>query len=274
MTNLRHFFEKWHWWIDLLSTIVLPVSLCIISMSPNFKEDQQAVTLWKHLTIFCYLMAAISAILIILSKWNSRKTNDIVENLEQQLSYCKEIFDPGIILEIFTGYLYSMSSGKLGFGSNSKNSERITLYIYDGDRRVFIPFSRVSQNPLYKRKGRQEYPANEGCIGKAWENGWCFDNKFPTASDVRYEDYSKKLYDIPPATAKGLGMRSALLACMRIESDDNPLGVIVVESTEKNRYTETYLKTILEEERHCIYLMLKKWHQLVPRVVNASELGL
>lgn len=273
MTTIRQFFEKWHWWIDLLSTVVLPISLCIISISPNFKDDQHAATLWKHLTIFCYIMTVIAAFLIVLSKWYLRKTENIIANLKQQLSSCKEIFDSGLIIEIFTGYLYSMSSGKLGFGSNLKNTERITLYIYDGDRHVFIPFSRVSQNPVFKNKGRQEYPANEGCIGKAWENGWCFDNKFPINFE-KYKDYSRRNYAMPPATTKGLAMRAALLACMRIENDDNPLGVIVVESTEKHRYVETELKGILEGERHCIYLMLKKWHHLVPKVVNASDLGL
>lgn len=247
--------------------------LYFLSISPDFNGDPHAEMRWKHVTTVAWGGGGISVILIALSKWYLRKKENIVESLRQDLSACKEMFDPTLILDIFTGYLYFMSSGRLGFGSKDGNSERITLYIYDNEKLVFIPFSRVSQNPKYKKKGRQEYPAGEGCIGRAWENGWCFDNNFPD-NDREYNRYSKENYNMAPDVTKALGMRSNLLACMRIENDDNPLGVIVVESTERNRYLEDDIKKILEGERHCIHSMLKKWHHLVPKVFNAAELGL
>lgn len=235
--------EENQWIVDTISTVVLPISLGVVLYDPEFTDKTQKIikTTWGHLWYLCIFLLVASSIVLAVSKYYHYKSKDTITKLRAELKSCKEIFDRTLFIEIFTGYLYALSSEKLCFGAKGENSERITLYIHDNSKDSFIPFSRVSQNPLYKKKGRPEYPDDIGCIGKAWENGWHFDNCFPEEKD-EYAKYCKNGYGMNHGVTNSLAMKSKLFACLRIEGEGDPLGLIVVESMIADRYQEDDIK--------------------------------
>ena len=127
----------------------------------------------------------------------------IVENVknvfDNYLQNVKDVFDNYLqnVKDVFDNYLHRLSL-KLEFGKNNHNNERATIYLHDSVSH-FIPFGRFSANPKYCKKGRTQYPDNEGCIAKGWENSWHFDNNLGKGDDT-YKRNNLKKYHIDNKT--------------------------------------------------------------------------
>ena len=68
----------------------------------------------------------------------------------------------------------------LGLG----NSERISIYRNEGS--FFIMLGRFSIDPQKQKTGRGYYSINEGCIGRAYQDGESFVLDLPDSSDNDY----------------------------------------------------------------------------------------
>jgi len=131
-----------------------------------------------------------------------------------------------------------------GSGMVEINNERITLYYYDENDRVFIPIARHSENPAYLTPGRSAYPIDQGVIGEAWKQGHSFKNQYtdPTKKiDLYYQQLAKER--IKKEVAEKFVMKARLIFGYRLKDGDKnkPTAIIVVESTIKERYTEDEL---------------------------------
>ena len=147
------------------------------------------------------------------------------------------------------GYLQDL--GRLiGFGDAQPNTERITLYVHDSES-GFQQVGRFSFNQSYVKPGRRRYPDTQGCIGKAWENGWATENHPQFEDDGDAWVKSCAVSGVPKTTAVKLNMKSCCyVACtVRISSNDPPNGILVIESTAPNRLEEAGLRKILTEHR-------------------------
>lgn len=126
------------------------------------------------------------------------------------------------------------------------NNERITLYYYDEEEEYFIPVARYSQNMTYTQLGRPFYPANQGVIGYSWNNGSRLRNNYvdPKKDPDRYYEQLEQ-EGIPRSVAENFAMKPRALYCYRISDGDrkNYIGMIVVESTYNNRFTEEGLNS-------------------------------
>ncbi len=193
------------------------------------------------------ITSSISLAIISIFDLQDRKTKKTREEQLQNEKKKNEVISDNI-KNLFDGYLYQLSN-TLGFGNKKEYTERITLYIHDGINK-FIPFGRFSQNPEFRKHGRPEYPDDQGCIAKSWQNGWCFDNDFSTEEDQLFTKH-KDEYKIPKETSRKFKMKSRLYAAGRINTQDsgNPLAILLVESTEKDRYDEDEIKKKIEDQK-------------------------
>lgn len=143
-------------------------------------------------------------------------------------------------------------------------------YIHNGDN-SFIPFGRYSLNPKYAKKGRPKYPDNQGCIAKGWENNWYFDNTFsnPDSNENEYLYKNKTTYSMDKAIVKRLKMKSTLFAVLRLDVKSNPIAVVVVESTNSNKYNENQIKKILEDQKDYLAEMISNLEAYIPKPSNA-----
>jgi uncharacterized protein (UPF0128 family) len=128
-------------------------------------------------------------------------------------------------------------------------NERITVY-YKNKQNQFISLGRYSKNPKFVNHKPKEYNINKGCIAKGWEIGTFFDNEFPD-NDKQYINYSSKHYSMTKKEINSLKMKSKLFAILRIDRGNEYIGLIVLESMDKDKLTKEkaidFLKKIENE---------------------------
>lgn len=175
------------------------------------------------------------------------------------------------------GFLLGLAKD-LGFPSNTKYSDRISLYSHDQENGVFVQAARFSFNSNLSGKGRAMYSDTEGCIGKAWEHGEHFDNKFPDYEN-KPKDYiaeQQTRYNIGHDDTKNLTMKSRLYYATQVRSANGmrPLAVIVVESEDNARWTESEIKSFFSKHEHYIVEFVESLVSQLPQPSEAKEIGL
>jgi hypothetical protein len=177
------------------------------------------------------------------------------------------------VRSLFEGFLYRFST-KLQFASRDENTERVTLYIFNETNKNFVPCGRYAANPMFKANGRPSYPSTEGCIARGWQHGWHFDNSFDANSNSRTEKHAKE-YNVSRAVSRKLKMPSRLYAVLGINGvSGNPVAVMVVESTDPNRWDEALLKAVMKEQEEYLAELVMRLKEYIPDPSGASEKGL
>ena len=135
-----------------------------------------------------------------------------------------------------------------------------------------MPIGRYASNPDFQSNGRSSYPIKEGCIHDAWSNGWLYHNGFPDPNANR-DDYVQHHIGlgIPRDTAEKLTMKSRLYCGCRVmdQNGKKPIAVVVIESTDPDRFSEDYLrKAIAEGEQQYLSEII---HKLLPDIAMPSD---
>ena len=113
-----------------------------------------------------------------------------------------------------------------------KNSERISLYVLDGEK--FHIIGRYSENPKYDRNGRCEYPSDCGyiskCLGNNNGNSYYVKEKLPKKLSKYLEDVSKDT-GMNKDDINNLSMKSRTYFTRVIKDRHNKnVGILVIES--------------------------------------------
>ena len=176
------------------------------------------------------------------------------------------------IHQLFDGKMLGLSQA---FAFESATKARLSLYINDEDEERFVPCGRYSPDPTLKRKGRTSFPHREGCIWKAWENGYHFDNAIPNDTDGNFSAYQNKHYDVPIGTSRSLKMRPALIAGHRIPGQNGDvLGVVIFEALDSNGFANVSVKPLLEDASQDLSIMVQALWDYIPKPSDAEEAGL
>ncbi|MCC9655601.1 hypothetical protein [Rhodopirellula halodulae] len=180
------------------------------------------------------------------------------------------------VQNLVEGYLFRFATGLLGFGTRDVNSERVTLYFHDPAGN-FIPIGRYSENQAYRQLGKSKHSNCKGCIGRAWNDDWCFDDNFADPERA-WKGYVRQheRYGFDETAVEGFSMRSRLYCGCRIkDTDENePIAVIVIESTEPDRFTEDELKAaLLRGEMRFLSDLVEGLRDSVMNPSRVAELG-
>lgn len=176
------------------------------------------------------------------------------------------------ILSLFEAVLLALAA-KLDL--DEAGTERVSIYVHRPETGSFVPCGRYSHNPNLKKKGRSFLPDGEGCIARAWEEGWHFNDEFPCSSRTSaYTEYMKDQYNIPRNTTRRMKMKPQLIAAKRVSSYGVPVAVIVVESTQAGGLLEVDLKELLVELAEEYGRMLSAVDKYIPDPHSAEEVGL
>ncbi len=224
----------------------------------------------KHLLIIG-IISSVIALFISLNDFFWKRT---IISLEKHLTKAQGNNDliAENIRHLFDGYLFHLSN-KLGYGNSQKKSERITLYIHNNEGKSFIPFGRFSHNATLAKPGRTEYPEDEGCIGEAWQHGWCFDNKFSKNDKQRTKKHSQK-YKLNNKAINKMNMKSqAYAACRITDKKGLSVAVIVIESTESNNLNEVEIQQFLENQLDYLCELIVQLKRYIPQPSKAKTRG-
>ena len=240
--KLRPIFVVIGNFLDRWGNYFLPVLAAIIGVlfaSADFFEFDSK---WKNwifwLGIILTFVFVICSVVIEQKRPRIKKLEEI--NNEQQ-EIIDEIADN--IFFLFDGLILNLAK-KLKI-SNAPES-RVSLYVHDDDKGCFIPCGRYAANPELRKRGRNEYPDNIGCISMGWQNGWFFTNSVPKTRTA-HQKHCQNNFQISKETHDQLNMLSTLYGVKQLSwNGSEPIAVIVVESLEKNSFEEADLKAILE----------------------------
>lgn len=223
-TNIR---KNWKSYIFNLILYLIPV----VVINPTISK--YIVNRFVHFIIFIVVIFLfnefIKSIELMKNDLEITKIKEKNKSLEKRCfdleSYSESI---GLFLEILPREFLRNVSEFL----NLKNSERISLYVLDGEK--FRIIGRYSENPKYDRNGRCEYPSDCGYISK------CLGNNNGNSYYVK-EKLPKKLGKYVEAVSKDTGMnkddinnlsmksRSYFTRVIKDRHNKN-VGILVIES--------------------------------------------
>lgn len=274
--EISKFLNKHSLWLNPVSAITAGTTGAFINyeFSGQFAKLHpiQIAVLQSIIDNLWWVTIIASAVFLVVAI-NDGFAKNTIDRLEKKLEKeqeCNDLIGQNV-KDLFDGFLFRLSN-TLGFGVNATNCERITLYIHDSKNKRFIPCGRFSQNAKYSQPGRIEYPEEEGCIGEAWQHGWHFTTLSPNPS-IRVNEH-QQMYRIKKAVSSKLKMPSVQYAAMRVSSNDGKnYGVLVVESTEDNRFAEKNLRNSLEEQKHFLSELIPRLRQYIPQPEHAKKRG-
>ena len=159
-------------------------------------------------------------------------------------------------------------------GFSVSGVSRISLYVHEPAESRFFCLVRRSHNTKLEKKGRTFFADHEGCIAKAWEQDWHFDNCFPE-NESDNAAYHKSEYGISRKTFNQFAMTSKLIAVKKVvDKNDRPIALIVVESTKSNAFVEANLKSALTIAATDCANLLMVWKDHLPTPSAAQDEGL
>lgn len=159
-------------------------------------------------------------------------------------------------------------------GFSVSGVSRISLYVHEPAKSRFFCLVRKSYNTKLEKIRRTFFADHEGCIAKAWEQDWHFDNDFPEDNSANAA-YHKSEYGISKKTFNQLTMRPKLIAVKKVvDKNDRPIALIVVESTKSNAFVEADLKSALTIAATGCATLLMAWKDHLPTPSVAQDEGL
>lgn len=116
---------------------------------------------------------------------------------------------------------------------------RISIYQHHGDEKKFALVGRASLNPTLSEPGRSVYRDDVGLIAKAWRERTAHARVWFTDPE-QWVGYQARTFRMNPEEARGIAMKSLSYLGVRIDDGDVPVGILVMESTVRERVTEQH----------------------------------
>lgn len=126
---------------------------------------------------------------------------------------------------------------------------RVTLYYFKKNNFYYV--GRYSVNPENSKENTLKFELNGGVISQAWRKQIHKDvicPEFDESNSEPYISYVTSTYDFTREKVQSLGMKSCQYYARRIDDTSEPIGVIVFESSKKNKFTERQIKRV---ESYC-----------------------
>lgn len=159
------------------------------------------------------------------------------------------------IKELFDGLLMSFATAELAFGTQEQNQERISLYLAkkDGNNNInyLYPIGRYSSNPIFRNVRRSRYSINKGCIGKAYNNDYCYDGNVTEEECLNLYSYTQEEYN-------SMRMKPKTVAAIAIKDKENRvMGVLVAESKIENWQNYNIKKKLEKQVKYYAEICVK-----------------
>lgn len=177
-----------------------------------------------------------------------------LDEAEQHAEYLRATFSEAQAKNAM-GFLRFHCEGIENFGDHA----RASLYAHvDGQ---FVLAGRFTEHPLYIKPNRQRFPADQGCIGKAWLDGGDFAISLGEDTAKAGEEYLRIISEscnIGESEIHAIRMKSRFYYARAVTHDRIRIGVVVYESVKPDMLDvevlrkhaiehETYLRDIINQ---------------------------
>lgn len=210
-------------WISLILNLILyilPVLLVIPYIYKIFS---------KNLLVFIVILTLIFLIAEILK---SKELQNNADELKQLRIENRNYENAGLYLESLPKEFLKSVSQFL----NLKNSDRISLYVLEDKK--FKIIGRYSENPVYIKIGRSEYPSDRGYIAMCLKDDsgkeYFYKHHLPKDS-VKYAKIVSEETNMSEEEINNLTMKSRSYFTRIIKNrQNNNVGILVIESVRSN----------------------------------------
>jgi len=267
IVRLARRFEDY--WPQLLISICTVVMAVVALPSPS-----QGSSSWKELVFYnhnlYFFLAALGFFFGNIFMW---RRSPGIKSLRQRVSQLEDILEQSKedYYQLFEKQLAILANDKLGL----RDTERVSVYKYEESK--FIMLGRYSKNPEYCKRGRGQYPANEGCIAKAWQNGEVFVASLPDprTEEEHYLDKMKNTWGINKSVARNFKMKSRCYYGFAIENaEQQRIAVVIIESVNPEGLVKDEINRVLVGgEGKAIANFLERMQRLEPSPSFAKEEG-
>lgn len=241
---------------------VIGISSAYFYLLANIKNDSYNLIVmnysWRDINTFLVFIGTALALLAVYLNFKIKSEFITNEKLASQLDYTNKK------LEILKKEYYKLCSDNLriifkSFFDLSNGAGRVSVYKYEND--AFKLLGRYSNNPLYNKKGRESYPANEGFIALGWAHEIYEIYNIPqwTKNGKDYKDAVKELCNISDATLKNIKMKSCSFFIYRLDNEDSrpPLGIVVVEQLKSSQIDHQNMSEIFSSNEQQLSFLIK-----------------
>jgi hypothetical protein len=218
---------------------------------------------WKELNPWLITVGIILGLISIIMTYLYKKRQQNIDSLTRALKVTQDKFNL-IKQEYFKLCSDHIKEVFDDFFDQSNGCGRVSLYKHEGNS--FKLLGRYSNNPIYNKAGREEYPDNEGFIAKGWENEHYQISGIPkwSGNGRKYSTFVKANCDIADNTLRTLPMKSCSFYIHRFNNDNaqNPHGIIVLEQLKSDVIPLVLINKILDEHEKQIIFLLKSMKSL------------
>lgn len=212
-----------------------------------------------HLIIFSVILGLLG---IILSYFQKNKIKSHIKVTHELESY-KQKFE-SLKDEYFKLCSDNIKDIFSDFFKSSQGNGRVSLYKHFDHS--FKLLGRYSENPVYKKRGAEIYPDNEGFIAKGWQEKMYSINSIPKweQKGSKYKNYVKKYCDISETRISNLTMKSCSYYVYRFDSPDsqNHYGVAVFEKINPELIEVENINQIFENNNSRLIALFKSMNSL------------
>lgn len=206
--------------------------------------------------LFVTLLMGVTKYFALLRRSEQKQLRDALDACEaakEQMGETLDSLTPNL-QSIYEAILQSMLR-KIGLESNP--GVRITMYLLSSNKISFHPVGRYSHHATYRMQGRTLLPVNEGCIGKAWNDGKHEWRNLAKDLNQRRQK-SKSTYGIPNATFDGFSMPTLSIGAYRIDNERmSPVGVIVIEADDHKMIDFDQFEKNFKEEKQSLERLIR-----------------
>lgn len=203
---------------------------------------------YNFVTVIWAAVAIIAVVLLVAGPYFLAKRAERVKNLLvriERLEHQKQRIDSARVRD--SAELKSVLDGAgrellRECGLDSEDT-RISIYQHHGSEKKFALVGRVSRNPTLCQQGRSAYQDDVGLIAKAWQEETAYDRVWFT-DPGKWVDYQVRTHGLNRETASGIRMKSLSYLGVRIDDGDHPVGILVVESKDRDRVTVEHAETV------------------------------
>lgn len=234
---------QWHW-----STVTLGIACYVLSEVGGWRRSVKLTKLTKDIDS------------------QARENEELRQFFEQTQ---QDYFD------LLRDQLLILANDVFHFG----DTERISVYKHDGE--AFLMLGRYSKNPDFDKRGRGIYPDDQGCISKAWREGFAFCKPAlpePNGKNGKaaWKERLEQEWGIPKSVSNNFRMKSRAYAALAIEDVESKrrVAVVVIESTRADRLSFSVIQEEFQiREGKRIARFLKKMELVEPSIRYAHEEG-
>ena len=244
-------------------TVIGAIGMTLIGIMSNsqkkFVFDYTWQDSWVFLLIFFGMIMFIS---IVVSANRNLHNRTVAAEIKKNEELKKSI-------NIYKDEYYKLCSNnilsmfKIFFTSHN---ERISIYKFNDNH--FILLGRYSKNQNFNKKTNYQYSAEEGLIGKGWNDGeviiigapkWLKNNTSP------YNNFMKQRCNIKDKRLNNLTMKSQSLYILTLHDNstaEDPDGIIVFESINPTKVVKNECDDLIIERKKELFLLLKNMKNL------------